>query len=240
MPLNIVILGDGLVAAISLRQAGHTVLVLEKSALATEVGAALQLHPNAGRVLARLGFDLVRARACREHSWDVLKGTDLSVLSSMPLRKAPGYPEPGTFSVHRVDLHRELLRLATLKDEEVPKDANVAGLGPPVDIRLASKVRRVSEDGNGVLLESGEEVRGDLIVAADGNRSVVRSYVTQGEGKTVHSGLAAFRFLLESDKLRRDEELAALLDKAKDAVNLVADTTETERERHMLWYACQG
>lgn len=188
MPLNIVILGAGiagLVAAISLRQAGHTVVVFEKSALATEVGAALQIQPNGGRVLARLGFDLVRARACREHYWDVLKGTDLSVLNSMPLSKAPGHPEPGIFSVHRVDLHRELLRLATLKDDEVPQDANGSGWGPPVNIRLASKVRRVSEDGKGVLLESGEEVRGDLIVVADGNRSVARSYVIQGEGKAV-------------------------------------------------------
>jgi salicylate hydroxylase len=101
---------------------------------------------------------------------------------------------------------------------------------------------RVSDDGSGVVLESGEEVRGDLVVGADGVHSVVREYVVAGEelGKAVHSGMAAFRFLLESDRLRADEELASLLDTANGVTNLLADVTETASERHMVWYACHG
>jgi len=238
MPLQIVIAGAGiagLVAAISLRQAGHTVIVLEKSALSTVVGAALHVNPNGGRVLARIGFDAVRAKACRPHYWDVLRGDDFIQLNSIPLSNTPGHPDPGTLTVHRGDLHQELVRLAITEERE-----GDSSWGPPVDLRLGSSVRGTCGDGMGVVLESGEEVRGDLIVGADGVHSAVKNYVAQESGQAVHSGMAAFRFLLESHKLHADGELASLLEKSKDVVSLLADTTETVRERHMVWYACHG
>jgi salicylate hydroxylase len=237
MPLQIIVIGAGiagLVAATSLRQAGHRVVVLEKSSQSTVVGAALNVNPNGGRVLARLGFDTVRARACRPAYWNVLRGSDMQKLNSMPLAATPGHPDPGTVTVHRGDLHRELLRLATVDGPE-----GNTSWGPPVEIRLGAPVRRVSEDGMGVVLESGEEARGDLLVGADGLHSVVRDYVAQESGKPVHSGMAAFRFLLESEKLQADKELASLLDATKGVVNLLADTADTEKERHIVWYACQ-
>lgn len=240
MPLKIVIVGAGiagLVAAISLRQAGHHVVVLEQYDTSTSsiVGAALNVTHNGNRVLVNIGFDTVRARACRPHHWDSLNGVDLKQLTSLPLGVAPGHPEPGALTIHRGDLHQELLRLATMDEGKVEH----ASWGPPLDIRSRSPVQNVSENGMGVVLENGEEVRGDLIIGADGAHSVVRDYVAPEVGSPVHSGMAAFRFLIESHTLRGDKELASLLDTADGVVNLLADQTGTDKERHMVWYACQ-
>ena len=238
MALKIIVVGAGiagLVVATSLRQSGHSVVVLEKYALSElKVGAAVTIAPNGARVLAHLGFSERRARACRPLSFDVLRGTDMKELNSMPYIQMPGHPEPGTLTIHRADLHRELLRIATADDGK-----QNASWGPPLDIRPGSAVRHVTGDGAGVLLESGEEVHSDLIIGSDGVHSVVRDFVTQESGKAVHSGMAAFRFLLESDKLRADPELASLLEMSKDHIKLLADTTDMSKERHMIFYACQ-
>lgn len=238
MPLKIVVIGGGiagLVAAISLRQAGHNVAVIEKYGVSSVVGAALHLNPNGNRVLSHLGFDYERAKACRIKHCDILCGQDMKEMSSLPLEKTPGHPEPGTFTIHRGDLHQELMALATTK---TPGDN--ADWGSPVNVYPESAVSRISDDGSAVVLENGKTVPGDLIVGADGVHSVVRQYVVQEPANPTHSGMAAFRFLLDSDKLRADDELAMLLQKAKGRANLLVDTTETEKERHMVWYACHG
>ncbi|KAK6854498.1 salicylate hydroxylase [Apiospora arundinis] len=236
MPLNVVVVGAGiagLAAATSLRQAGHRAVILEKHGVSNVVGAAINVTPNGSRVLARLGFDPVRARVCPQHDVHILDGTNLCQLSSTPLG--------GNFSVHRADLNEELLRVATM---DAPGDQdNVSSSsspwGPPVEIRVGCEVRCASEDGMGVLLESGEEVRGDLVVGADGVHSVIKHYVVgQGVGKASFTGIAAFRFLLDSDAVRADEELA--LWKDMDVINLLADAAETVKERHMISYSCHG
>lgn len=45
----------GLTAAISLRNQGHHVTILEQSRFANELGAAVHLAPNANGVLRRIG-----------------------------------------------------------------------------------------------------------------------------------------------------------------------------------------
>ena len=229
MAVKTIIIGAGvagLVAAIALRRAGHDVLILERSAFGSEVGAAINLSPNALFVLSRLDFDLKRARACRIRSTHLFREVDLTVRRSVPSR------EPGNQTVHRVDLHRELLRLATS-----------AG----ADLRLGCAVHKISDDGMGVVLESGDEVRADLVVAADGVHSVARQFVLPGEdtsSKAVHSGLAAFRFLVETEKFRADEELRPLLDTTNGSINVIEDedstaATDPSQVRQIVWYECR-
>ena len=58
MQADILVVGGGiggLTAGLALTRAGHRVLVLEKAAQFAELGAGLQLAPNATRVLAGLG-----------------------------------------------------------------------------------------------------------------------------------------------------------------------------------------
>lgn len=58
--LHVIIIGGGLaglVAAISLRQNGHHVEIFEQSRFANEVGAAIQMTPNATGILKQIGVD---------------------------------------------------------------------------------------------------------------------------------------------------------------------------------------
>lgn len=58
-PWRIVIVGAGiagLTSAIALKKAGHDVLILEQVHQIAEVGAGIQIAPNASRILGRLGL----------------------------------------------------------------------------------------------------------------------------------------------------------------------------------------
>jgi salicylate hydroxylase len=58
-PLNVLIAGagiTGLVTGLALAQTGHAVTIIERASEITEVGAGLQVAPNASRILYRLGL----------------------------------------------------------------------------------------------------------------------------------------------------------------------------------------
>lgn len=58
-PLKIIIVGAGiagLVAAIGLKKAGHDVVILEQVREIAEVGAGIQMAPNAARIMGRFGL----------------------------------------------------------------------------------------------------------------------------------------------------------------------------------------
>lgn len=129
-----------------------------------------------------------------------------------------------------MDLHNELLRLATSEDTTDSK---------PVHLRLGAQVVDASTDGS-ITLKDGSRHDADLVVAADGLHSVLRDTVLTHDTKAPSpSGLSAFRFLLDTKVLKEDAKLAQLLETEGPWVKMLIDPKENTSDRHMVWYPCR-
>ncbi|KAF4632817.1 hypothetical protein G7Y89_g5306 [Cudoniella acicularis] len=231
MPLKIIIVGAGIAglsAGIALRQAGCKVEIFEKSHFAAEIGAALMVTSNGARVLSHLGFSFSAARAVRADTWRVMHGDTIKPIENGTVDLGSAERQFGVpvWSVHRVDLHNELLRLATTEK----------GHGRPVQIHLASEVVAASADGF-ITLKDSTRHTADLIVAADGLHSVLKRVVLEQEATPpLPTGLSAFRFLIDTQALLDSDALSATLERKGTGATLLADTKEKDiaKERHIM------
>lgn len=159
--LRIIIIGagiGGLCAAIYLRREGHRVTLLEQSRFANEVGAAVHMAPNANGLLRRVGIYVETIGANLMES--VTEYDEQSVVKrEVELAEPNKLWQHPWHLVHRVHLHEELKRRATVPDE--------AGTPVPV-LRTSCRVVDVDPAKGVVTLASGERLEGDLIVGADG------------------------------------------------------------------------
>ncbi len=128
-----------------------------------------------------------------------------------------------------MDLHNELLRLATSEDAADSK---------PVTLRLGAQVVDASTDG-AITLADGTRHTADMIVAADGLHSVLRTVVTDETRAPSPSGLSAFRFLMDTKVLEDDAVLAEALEARGTGYALIIDPVDKISERHMVWYPCR-
>lgn len=177
----------GLSAAIALGDRAEVIL-LEQARELTEVGAGLQLGPNATRVLQRLGLgEGLDAIGFEPQANEVRDSASGALLLRQPLaavaRERWGAPY---LHVHRSDLQRLLIERA----------AQTATL------RLGARVEGVDQDGGGVRvrLAGGETVEADAVVGCDGLRSAVRAALW-GPGKPRFTGMTAWRGTVATDRL---------------------------------------
>ena len=151
-------------------------------------------------------------------------------VSSIDFRNAESKHGASAWSVHRVDLHNELLRLATGEDTANSK---------PATLRLGAQVVDGSTDGS-ITLKDGSRHTADLIVAADGLHSALRNVVLKEDTEAPsHSGLSAFRFLLDTKVLEDDPGCRRLLEARCPGFTLIIDDKDKDKERHMVWYPCR-
>ena len=177
----------GLTAALTLARAGLRVRVFEQSPALREVGAGIQLAPNATRILHRLGLAEALARvAVRPSCSEVRRWDDGRVLWSQPL----GAVIEERFGAPYYHLYRPDL-LAVL----------VAAL-PPGVLHLDRRVSGLTEDPDGVAIAfaDGSAARADVVLGADGIYSTVRAALFGPESPRF-SGSTAYRGLVPVERL---------------------------------------
>ena len=163
-------------------------------------------------------------------SWDTISGGSLKRASSVDFSMAEKKYGASCWAVHRVDLHNELLRLATGEDLADAK---------PITLRLGAHVVDASIDGS-IVVEDGSRHTADLIVAADGLHSLLRDKVILEDAQPPSdSGLSAFRFLLDTKMLESHPNSAQILQLRGKGFVLIFDEKDTINERHMIWYPCR-
>ena len=183
----------GLSAALGLAQKGFGVVVLEKSSKLGEIGAGIQLGPNAFHAFDYLGVgDEARARAVyidMLRLMDAMTGEEIiHIPLDEPFRKRFGNPYA---VVHRGDLHGVLLTAC---------EANAR-----VDLRVDSEVVGYDQDGAGVTaaIASGDVVTGGALIGADGLRSNIRQTLI-GDGEPRVSGHSTYRSVIPTEAMPED------------------------------------
>jgi len=183
----------GLTAAANLLKAGHDVTIFEQAPELSEVGAGLQLSANATHVLQHIGLAPALAKVGVRPDGYVFRlydsGEEIQRFSlSDEHEKLHGAPY---YQVHRADIHALLA-------------ATVRGLKTNT-IRLNSRVIGFEESsaGIGLRLADGTNVQGDLLVGADGLKSVVCRQIA-GDVPATYTGDAAWRITVPVERLPRN------------------------------------
>jgi salicylate hydroxylase len=189
--LEIAIVGGGIggvSAALNLLRAGFDVHVYEQARTLREVGAGIQISPNASRIVQHLGLGEelgkigVRPFAFHQRRWQ-----DGRTLLKSPLGDAVfeafGFPY---YQVHRGDL----LTMLT------------AAL-PPERVHVGHKLAAFADSGDHVDLqfENGVQASADIMIGADGIHSTVR-HALFGAEEPRYSGGIAYRGLIPAERVR--------------------------------------
>jgi len=182
--MKVIIIGcgiAGLASAIALRRGGHEVTVYERAAQLTEVGAGISIWANALRALDAIGAgDAVRAvaqplevsefRAARGHR-------RLMTMTAAQNQRVTGL-RPLLVMTHRAELAGTL-----------------AAFLPPAVAKFGHECMGVENrsDGPVVRFANGHEDRADVLIGADGIRSVVRCAIFGAEPPPRYSGYTCWR-----------------------------------------------
>jgi salicylate hydroxylase len=183
----------GLTAALALAAKGFQVTVLEKADRLQEVGAGLQLSPNASRVLIGLGLKpLLAATAIVPDAVAAMSAASGREIVRLPLGNEAAWRAGAPYWViHRADLQAAL--------------AEQAAAHPAIDLRLGCAFDTILDgpDGSNITSRQGDarvESQALALVGADGIWSAVRGQV-EPSAQPRFGGLIAWRGTIEADRL---------------------------------------
>lgn len=193
---RIVIAGGGiggLATAIGLAQKGVRSVVLEKAAELGEIGAGIQLGPNAFHAFDYLGVgDAARAMAIYIDNLRLMDALSGEEITRIPLDEAFRTRFRNPYAVvHRGDLHAVFLKACI--DHDL------------VELRTSAGVAGFAQDGGTAtaLLEDGEQVTGQALIGADGLWSNVRRQLV-GDGAPRVSGHTTYRSVIPVEQMPED------------------------------------
>jgi salicylate hydroxylase len=190
--ISIAVIGGGIggtAAALSLLRAGFDVHVYEQARQMGEVGAGVQISPNASRILHRLGLaDPLARTGVKPIAWHQRRWQDGRTLLHTPIAEAMeatfGAPH---YQMHRVDALRAL-----------------AGALPPERLHIGHRLTGLVDHGGHVeaQFENGVRIDADVLVGADGIHSAVRR-ILFGPEQPHFTGCICYRGLVPAEMLAR-------------------------------------
>ena len=227
--LDIAIIGAGiagLTLAVALRKLGMNAVIYEQAPRFSRVGAAIQLTPNAVRVLRGLGIEEhLRGRSFMpdvgfNREWNT---GEITFLHPMGRKTEKRYGAPD-LSMHRAELHNAL-----------------ASLVPEQSIRFGQTLVGIDQTREGVRLDFGDgsNTAVDALVGADGIHSVVRAAIVGAEQLRV-TGQVAYRAVYRTERLGREIDdrvkwwgpdrhiVSYKIDPRRDELYFIASTPEPD------------
>ena len=182
----------GLAAALALARQGLTVQVLEQSPQIGEIGAGVQLGPNAFAAFDALGIG-EKARSLAVYSDEMVMhdALDETLVGRIPVGAAFRARFGNPYAViHRADVHLTLYEAALATGA--------------IEVLTSTQVRQVEqhEDGVSVVVAQGQRFSGLALIGADGVKSAVRAQYV-GDPPRV-SGHVVYRAVVDKDNFPAD------------------------------------
>ena len=186
--MKINILGGGvagLASAIFLSKQGHAVTIIERNNYTNELGAGIQITPNAIRVLDALGIrnDFIDL-AEQPTSLSIRRAENSALLQKVSMHNLVKNQKVGFYHLHR----HKLINL--LRDNAIKSKVKVISNQYIKKIIITKDNVRICSDDT--------EYESDILIGADGLNSISRRKINE-DSKPKYSGFCAFRTIAKLD-----------------------------------------